>query len=63
MNTCTFHHVPVKFAHMNGHWKAYDFPRWFPPENDQECFVRSKLLLLIIITIIITITIIIIVII
>ena len=24
MNTCTFHHVPVKFAHMNGHWKAYD---------------------------------------
>ena len=21
---CTLHHITAKFAHMNGHWKAYD---------------------------------------
>ena len=33
VHTCkcmsTFNHVPVKFAHMNGHWKAYDISSVF----------------------------------
>ena len=33
----TLRHVTTKFAHMNGHWKAYNYPSWHVSTASSSC--------------------------